>query len=305
MRKALLVVTVSLLLASCSRPAAPRFVSLTRVDPAVTAQRGAGSSEAALRLAAASVVSPQETLLSYSVLFDYLGQRLQRPVEMVQRRSYQETYDLLRFGAADLGLVCTYVYIKGHAEFGLQLLAAPVVNGKAEYRSLIVVRAGSTIQSFAGLAGKRFAFSDPLSNTGYVYPMAVLRESGKDPGSFFTSTTFTYSHDNSIRALLQGVADGAAVDSLVYDQWLTQHPEARERLKVILQSPAFSSPPLVVTPGFDAATGERLQRILLHMHETPEGQAVLQGLGIDRFTAVSDADYASVRDNARQAGMAP
>lgn len=299
-----LVVALVGVLPGCGRPT-PRPVSLYRVDPAVPTLPAGDPAPEPLWVGAAPVVSPQETLRSYGSLFAYLGRKLGRPVEMVQRRTYQETYDLLRFGSVDLGLVCTYVYIKGQKEFGLELLAAPVVNGRAQYFSLIITQADGGSARFDDLAGKRFVFTDPLSTSGYMYPLALLRQAGKEPGTFFASTAFTYSHDNSIRAVLQRLADGAAVDSLVYDQWVLHNPGLADQLKVVGRSPAFASPPFVAGPGVNPEVKEQVRQLLLTMHQDPEGRSLLAALGIDRFAAVSDGDYASVRENAARAGAAP
>lgn len=305
MRWLMILGAMAVLLAGCVRSGPVRQVSLAKVDPAAAMQPVAGAGVTPLRVVAASLISPQETMRSYGAFFAYLGRELGRPVEMVQRRTYQEAYDLLQSGVIDLGLVCTYVYVKGQKEFGLTAIAAPEVGGKAEYYSLIITHADSAISQFSDLAGKRFAFTDPLSNSGRMYPLALLKAVGRDPGSFFASTTYTYSHDNSIKAVLQHVVDGAAVDSLVYDQWTARNPGLTGKLRVIGRSAAFASPPFVAAPGLKPEVRLAVQEALLAMHQNPEGRAILSVIGVDRFIAVTDADFQSVRDNAARAGVSP
>lgn len=299
-----LALTAALVVA-CRGDPGVRRVDLNRIGDSSGAPASSPESVLPLRIAMASLISPAEMARSYGPFYAYLQKRLGRPVELTQQRTYSETYDLLRTGSVDLALVCSYVYILGNKQFGLVLVAAPEVDGKAEYYSDIIVRVDSGVQTVEQLAGRSFAFSDPLSNSGRAYPLALVRSLGGDPGDFFSSTTFTYSHDRSIVAVADGLVDGAAVDSLVLDAWRQRYPDRAAKIRVIHRSPAFASPPLVASPRLAPELREEIRAILLGMHQDPEGQRVLAGLGMDRFTALTDADFASVRETAELAGMAP
>jgi len=303
LRRFALLLLVLVILGGCASGRPTRTVRFSSPASQQEVAADASPETKPLRVAAASIISPQETIRSYGLFFAHLEKQVGRPIELLQRKTYEETYDLLRFGTLDLALVCTYVAVKGHDEIGLEVLAAPQVGGKAEYQSFIIVRADKGVGSFLELAGKRFAFTDPLSSSGRLYPLALLREMNADPGTFFASTTYTYSHDNSIKAVVQGVADGAAVDSLVYDQWVRRNPDLAISLKVIDRSPAMPSPPLVASKRLDPALRESFRNAVLSMHETPEGKKILADLGIDRFVPLRMEDYEPVRQIARRAGV--
>lgn len=83
-----------------------------------------------LRVAVAAVISPKGTVESYAPFLDYLSSRLARPVELVQRRTYLEINDLIAKGEVDIAFVCTSAYVAGRDQFGMELLAAPEVNGE-------------------------------------------------------------------------------------------------------------------------------------------------------------------------------
>jgi phosphonate transport system substrate-binding protein len=249
-----------------------------------------------LRVSVAAVVSPRGTAESYQPLLDYLSEALDRPVELVQRRTYQETNDLIEDGDVDVAFVCTSAYIIGHDEFGLELLVGPEVNGENVYHSFLIVPTNSTADSIEDLEGKIFAFTDPISHTGRVYPTYLVQQLGELPDTFFARTFFTYSHDDAINAVADGLADGAAVDSLVYDFALERDPSLAERVRVIHRSPPFGSPPVVISPNVRPQQRALLQEILLTMHDVPEGTAALRALGISRFMEIEDSAY----DTARQ-----
>lgn len=85
----------------------------------------------------------------------------------------------------DLAFVCTSAYIGGRDSFGMALLAAPQVEGATTSHSLLLVRAASPARSMAELEGAVFAFTDPTSFSGRVYPTALVQTLGSTPERFF------------------------------------------------------------------------------------------------------------------------
>lgn len=258
-----------------------------------------------LRLGVAAIISPAGTAESYDALARYLGNRLGRPVELVQRRTYREMNDLIEDQAVDVAFVCTSAYIEGHDRFGMELLAAPQIDGDTVYFSELIVPAASDAQRMADLAGRAFAFTDPISFSGRVYPTWLLQEMGQTPESFFSRTFFTYSHEKAIQAVAAGVADGAAVDSLVLDYALRRDPDLAGKLRVIHRSPAFGIPPVVIPPQLPTHQKAQLLDLLLTMDQDPLGRVVLASLGIDRFVLIDDAAYSSVRELTAQVERLP
>lgn len=248
-----------------------------------------------LRVAIAAVISPKGTLESYSPLLDYLEAKLNRPVELIQRRTYLEVNDLIEHGEVDLAFVCTSAYVQGHDTFGMELLVAPQVDGKTTYNSLLIVPTDSAAQSMADLRGKVFAFTDPISLSGRIYPTFVVQQLGFTPEEFFARTFFTYSHDEAIRAVASGLADGAAVDSLVYEFAVARDPSLKEKVRVIHTSPDFGIPPVVVSPFTRPQVKLELQTLLLGMASDPEARAALASIGVDDFVLIDDSAYDGVR----------
>jgi len=278
------------------------YVDLSRLQPLSAV---AQTEVLPLRVAVAAIISPRGTMESYSPLLDYLSQKLDRPVELVQRRTYAEVNDLIERGDVDLAFVCTSAYVAGHWDFGMKLLAAPQVQGKAVYHSYLIVPADSPATSMADLRGKVFAFTDPMSHTGRLYPTYLVKQLGEKPETFFQRTFFTYSHDDAIRAVAAGLADGAGVDSLVYEFAVARDPELASKTKVIQRSPPFGSPPVVVNPNLSPKLQAELQSLLLELDDHPEGQQILETMGVDRFVILEDAAYDSVRQVEREVGVQP
>ncbi|MCL4426679.1 MAG: phosphate/phosphite/phosphonate ABC transporter substrate-binding protein [Firmicutes bacterium] len=286
---------LAFLLAGCQRPPEYRRVTLSSSAKGLPTHNNRDPEKPPFRLAISSVVSPKETIRSYQALITYLSQKLGRPVELVQRGTYAETNDLLQSGNVDLAMVCTYAYILGHREFGMELLAVPKVAGKAVYESNIIVSADSNLKDFRDLRGKVFAFTDPISFSGTLYPTYLLSKMGETRESFFQRYIFTYSHDNSIKAVGEKLVHAAAVDSLILDYALAKNPAYRNKIRVIGSSPSVGSPPVVVNPNLDKTLKDKLQAILLEMHNDPQGQEALREIMVDRFALPDDRAYDFIR----------
>jgi phosphonate transport system substrate-binding protein len=289
-----------LLIASgCGQQPDSQAIDLTDLTP-LPAERPEGVEP--LRVAVSNVISPKATAESYGALLDYIGQKMARPVELVQRRTYSESNELLRLGEVDIAFVCTNAYVVGHREFGMELLAVPLVQGETVYHSALLVPVDSPARSMADLKGAVFAFTDPLSTTGYLYPTHLVQQLGFTPESFFARTFYTLSHDAAIRAVAEGGADGAAVDNLVLGFAQARDPHLAKRVRVIHRSPSFTIPPAVVGPEMRPELRSRLEEILLGMGDDPEGRQALGELDIEGFALIHDDAYDSVRDLARTVG---
>ncbi|MFA4956330.1 MAG: phosphate/phosphite/phosphonate ABC transporter substrate-binding protein [Candidatus Methanoperedens sp.] len=249
-----------------------------------------------LRIAVSAIISPDETLVYYQDMFDYLSLKMDVPVKLVQRKTYQEVNDLVRKNSVDAAFVCSLAYIDGKDQFGMELLAVPIVRGEPRYYSYIIVPDDSSIKSLEELKGKTFAYTDPLSNSGKLSPEYMIVQIGENPETFFKLTFFTYSHDKSIQAVAEKMVDGAAVDSLVWDFKNATDPRFTSRTKIISKSPPYGIPPLVVSKDIDPDLKEKLRKILIKMHEDKKGKEILDRIMIDRFSEANDSLYDSVRD---------
>ncbi len=288
-----LILLVSALLSSCAGSAtsdAVAHVNLNKLSPLPTP---INNEITPLKLAIAAVISPQGSAENYALLLEYLSSKLDRPVEAVQRRTYMEINDLLLNDEVDLAFVCTSSYMVGKHDFGMQLLVAPKVRGEVTYRANLIIPGDSSAKEITDLRGKVFAFTDPISFTGRMYPTHLIHKMGETPEEFFKRTIFTYSHDDAIDAVAQGLVDGASVDSLVLNFAMNRDPELASQIQIIHTSEPFGIPPVVVGPQIRPQLKAQLEDILLNMHNDEQGLAALQALDYDRFVSISDEAYHS------------
>jgi phosphonate transport system substrate-binding protein len=157
------------------------------------------------------------------------------------------------------------------------------------------VHVDSPFKTLDDLRGKTFAFTDPQSNTGKLVPTYMLAKMKETPDSFFGKYIFTYAHDKSIKAVADKIVSGAAVDSLIWDFYNKTNPDITAKTKLILKSPPYGIPPVVVSSGIDSKTKNKLKNIFLNLHKNEEGKRILKGMLIDKFVKIEDKSYHSIR----------
>ena len=225
----------------------------------------------------------------------YLQDRLKRPVEFIQRDRYREAMDLLQQQKVDFAWICDYPYIVLKKD--VRLLAVAINQGKPTYRSYLIVPAKDThTRSIVDLKGAVFAYADPYSNTGYLSPRYEIKRSGEDPATHFKRTFFTWSHRKAIDAVAAGLAQGASVDSYVWDSLAKVSPVITAKTRIVWKSEEYGFPPLVAQRNVPDADFLAMQRVLMDMKNDPEGRDLLARLNLQGFIAGSPELYDSVAE---------
>jgi phosphonate transport system substrate-binding protein len=222
-----------------------------------------------------------------------------RKVEFVLRRSYRDVMALLDSGTIEFAWICGYPYVQTRKPEFLQLMTVPVYRGAPRYSSYIIVPHNSPYQRLGDLEGKIFAFSDPDSNSGFLYPLSLLAKNGDKPETYFRQTFFTFNHAETVEAVAEQVADGGAVDSYIWESLAAFKPELTEKTRIIKKSPSFGFPPIVSHIGVDANTVELMKRTLESMNQDATGKALLAELKLDGFGHYPDSLFNGIRAMAK------
>ena len=289
---ATLVAMVVLSISTACERKEPVRVSLNAGPQAVASS---ARNEQPLRIGMGAMITPKEGYVYYQRLQAYIGKRIGRQVQLVDRDNYDEMNRLLETGGVDAAFVCAGPYVEGREKFGMELVAMPLVKGRPIYHSYIIVHRECPVKGFEELRGKVFAFVDPKSNTGKLVPTYMLARMGETPDSFFSRYVYTNSHDQSIRAVAERLVDGAAVDSLIWEYTALKNQKLTDQTRIIARSDPYGIPPVVVRPGIDPELKRRLRDILFSAADDAEGREILKGMMIDRFVAGDDANYDTIR----------
>lgn len=229
---------------------------------------------------------------------NYLEVHMQRPVTFVQRGSYREIVDMLREGKLDFAWLCGYPYVANKKVF--RLVSVPLYKGEPLYQSYIIVPASDNkSRSINDLRGKIFAFSDPDSNSGHLYPEYLIAQQGEQPRTFFAKTFYTWGHRKVVEAVASGLAQGGAVDGYVWDTLKLLHPELIRKTRIIQESPQFGHPPFVAGRTATKQMISDMQNALFHMVHDPEGGPMLDNLNLDGFVYGSPDLFDGIANMAR------
>lgn len=278
-----------------------RFLQLSSFAPAMlVAEKGARAAPSGPREISIGLtpVFLDDQLDFLKRLRGYLAERLETPVRFVQRGSYREIVDQIRTGKIDFAWLCGFPYVRFKRD--MKLLAVPLYHGNPLYQSYFIVPASdTTTTSLQDLRGKMFAYSDPDSNSGYLYPQYQLLRAGEDPTTFFSRTFFTWGHRKIIEAVGVGLAQGGAVDGYVWDTLAAVRPELTAATRIVSRSPELGYPPFVARAGIADDVFRKMQQVLLTMGKDTEGARLLKTLNLDGFIAGSDQLFDGIAIMAR------
>ena len=279
------------ILNGCGKADTLQHVTLSNLQPL---DNPAKSDQESLRVALAVGLSPSQSIARYQALTHYLSAALNRPVELVQRKTYKEVDDLIQEGEVDIAFVCSSSYVIGHEKFGERLVAVPITNGSPYYQSVIIADTGSGIRNWTQLKGHSFAFVDPQSTSGSLYALSKVKDQGGL--NFFKSYIFTYGHSNSITAVKDHLVEAAAVDNYTLAAALAKSPQLIDSIRIIDTSPDYANNPVVASPRLDEKSFLAIQKAFLTMHQDEAGQEALQVAGYDQFNLLENSLYDSVRE---------
>lgn len=232
------------------------------------------------------------------LLRTYLADRMETPVRFVQRGSYREIIELIRSGKIDFAWLCGFPYVRFKRD--MRLLAVPLYHGNPLYQSYFIVPASdTTTTSLHDLRGKIFAYSDPDSNSGYLYPQYQLLRAGEDPATFFSRSFFTWGHRKVIEAVGVGLAQGGSVDGYVWDTLGVVHPTLTAATRIVSRSPELGYPPFVARANIGNDSFRKMQNVLLSMTRDTQGARLLKTLNLDGFIPGSDQLFEEIAVMAR------
>lgn len=151
-----------------------------------------------------------------------------------------------------LGQTCGLPYRSGLMSH-VQLVGSPAYSLKncapGDYYSVLIVRPEDAARPLAAFRETVAVFNAPDSQSGYAALRHLFAPLSQD-GRFFSRTSLSGSHRESIRRVAAGHGDIAAIDAVSWALARRHEPAARG-VKVIAQSPQTPGLPLITSLDFD------------------------------------------------------
>jgi phosphate/phosphite/phosphonate ABC transporter binding protein len=205
---------------------------------------------------------------------------------------------MLLEGGVHFAELTPFVYIEAKKQNpDLILLATQIADGSKDYSAYLIVRDDSGIESLQQLRGRRFAFVDRQSASGYLYPLAYLHKFGIDPATFFSTVVFTGNHETLAKMIQEGEVDGGAVASTILRGMESAEPQ-KAKLRILAKIGRIPYSAYIATPKLSPALVDQIRVLLLGLStRDEEGRRVLSGrkTNINGFIGVKDEHYDDVR----------
>lgn len=227
-------------------------------------------------------------------LRDQLRERGLAVPDLLDRSDSHETYWL----RPDLAFAqtCGYPYVS-ELRGKVRLVATPIFRhpggSGARRASFIVLRDDDAAGTVAELSGRRAAINDWLSNSGMnLLRIAVAPYASQ--GRFFSDVTVTGGHMASIRAIREGRADVAAIDSITWGLHAEHGPETLAGIRILAETPMGPGLPYITRLSASDDEIAVLRGSLAEVITDPANAKAIDTLGLTGIELLSDADYAEL-----------
>jgi phosphonate transport system substrate-binding protein len=246
--------------------------------------------------------NPEKLLGDIEAITAWLSERIGVPVEGFVTVDHAAAVEALRNGDADISFMGALPFVLAEAEIGAEPLLAEVYRGAPTYTGRIFVRRDSGIDGLEDLRGRDIAFADPISESGYLFPLDLFVQAGlltesADPSEFFGRVFFAGGYQQAMQAMAGGLVDAAGASKYA-DLLLT--PEQQAEVTWIAESEPIPSHVVIARPGLDNGLRQRFTGAMLALNEPGNRHLLAYVYGPDGYVPADPGAYDGVRDIARR-----
>jgi phosphonate transport system substrate-binding protein len=263
-----------------------------------------------LRVGFVPAENAQEVARNAQPIVQILQENLKMEVQSFVATDYTGVVEAFRANKLDIAFLTPASYVLANGEANVRVILKSHRRGRAEYYSAIITHADSNIRSLADLRDRTFAFGDPLSTSGHIFPRKMFAENGINPTKDFKRVIYSGGHDATVLAVLNRKVDAGATFANfpngkggAWTRYLTD-PKEQKQIRAIAYSEPIPADNLVINANLDPDLIRRIEKIFLDLSADPAGKKMLRDLyQIDGFVTATDQDYDSVRQAFKIAGI--
>lgn len=245
------------------------------------------------------------------VMKDYLEKTTPYKFKIAIPPSYIAVVEAFGTNRVDIAALNTYGYVMAHEKYSAKARLITIRYGEATYKAQFLARADSKIKTIADLNGKKVAFVDPASVSGYLLPLKYLNDHNIHP----KQTMFAMRHDSVISMIYQRQVDAGATfysppeKGVIQDARRlvkAQYPDVEQKIKIIGLTSDIPNDPIVFRKDLPPQIEEEVIQGLIAFAKTTEGLKVLKDLSsITGFKICTDKDYDETRATIKALATAP
>ena len=203
----------------------------------------------------------------------------------------------------DIGVMNSFGYLMANQKYGATAKLKVVRYGHDYYQGQIIAHVDSGIKQVRDIQGKRFAFTDPSSTSGHMFPLKILKENNVKPGQ----TVFLTKHDTVVISVYQGRVDAGATyysapgpTGEIRDaraRVKTQFPDIEEKVKVVAVTDKIPNDPFVFRKGLPEDISAKFIGALKKYLATESGRSAFKRIySVEGVVETTDQAYNGLRD---------
>jgi phosphonate transport system substrate-binding protein len=216
-------------------------------------------------------------------------------------KNYIAVVEAFGSNRADIAVINSFGYLLANSKYGAVARLRNVRRGKDTYFGAIMVSEKSQIKKLSDLNGKRFAFTDAASTSGYLFPLKILNENKIKIKNF----VFAGTHDNVITKIYQGQVDAGGafyvdpIEGKIQDARLkviTQYPDVEQKVKVLQITDPIPNDPFIFRKNLPEDISVKFIKAINKFLTTEEGKAAYKTIFLfDGVVSATDQDYDFLR----------
>lgn len=269
----------------------------TTTGPTETAVAAGAYRDTVLKIGRIPFTNASEMVVKHEMLMKYLKDELGvKETRLVLASDYNGIVNKLTRGEIDIAWLGTLPYAEVMGKVPMRLLVKPVRFGTTSYRGIIIARGDSGIRTLADLKGKKFAWVEKDSASGYVFPKALLIKGGVDPDKDYAEASFLQKHDSVVLNVLLGKYDaGACYDDA---RKTLREKEKIDELTILATTQDISNEPIVCRADLPEDLAEKIKKAFLKLKiEDPLYKKVLEDCtDVQGFMPAADNEYEYTRE---------
>jgi len=236
----------------------------------------------------------------YQQVGKLIGEKLGCEVKVYVATNYNAEIEAMRNGKLEIGEFGPLGYVLAHQIAGAEAVAAfGAKDGKPDtYWASIVSYPSSGIKTVAEIRGHSFAFSDPASTSGHLFPAYGLRKSGVDPDKDIRAV-YAGSHTSSFEALYNHKVEAGELNSEQLESAKQRGHYKDGDLVFLWKSEPIPTDPFAVRGDLPPAFKAKVITVLrnLDLSSLPAAdRKIMVGEGITQLVPQNDAAYDAIRD---------
>jgi phosphonate transport system substrate-binding protein len=211
--------------------------------------------------------------------------------------SYAAVVEATCADRVDIAWVSPLAYVLANKKCGAEMQLISINQSNATtYRALIIAQAESPANSIEALRGTSFAWVDPASTSGYLFPRAMFEEKGLPVNDFFSQQIFAGGHDKVVVAVLNRQVEAGAIFKDQRERMTKDFPNVMQQTKVLAETADIPNDGVAYRKSLPKDVIEKTNRALLAISARPEGQQLFKdAIGTIGVAQTDDRAYDVVR----------